>query len=59
MVKLKEIWIEQGNGRERAIRLDWDNDQHQRIEIEDDSPKAVAHALKIAGSFVANVMVQE
>lgn len=43
MAKLKKIWIERDlakNDKEAAtaIRLDWDNGRHQRIEITGTSP---------------------
>lgn len=59
MVKLKNIWIENDFGEKQAIRIDWDNDQHQRIEIAENTPEAVAHALKVAGSLVNAEMVQK
>ena len=52
MTTLKKIWIELDVGEERAIRIDWKNDRHQRIKIEDDSPEAVARALIEAGALV-------
>ena len=52
MAKLKKIWIEHDFGEKRAIRIDWNNDRHQRIEFEDETPEAVARALKEAGSLV-------
>lgn len=52
MTTLKKLWIEHEFGEKRAIRIDWKNDRHQRIEIVDDSPEAVARALKEAGSLV-------
>ena len=58
MATLKKIWIEHESGHKRVIRLDWDNDRHQRVEIETITPKAVYRALKEAGSLVAAEMVQ-
>ena len=52
MAKLKKIWIEHEFGLKKAIRIDWDNDRHQRVEIKDGSPESVAMALKEAGSLV-------
>ena len=52
MAKLKKIWIEHNFGEKRAIRIEWNNDRHQRIEIEDETPEAVVRALKEAGSLV-------
>ena len=59
MVKLKALCIERDVDGKRVIRIDWDNDQHQRVVIEDDSPKAIAHAMKTARSFLMNDMIQE
>jgi hypothetical protein len=58
MAKLKKIWIEHDFGEKRAVRMDWDNDRHQRIEIEASTPESVARALKDAGSLVAAEMAQ-
>lgn len=52
MTTLKKIWIDHDFGEKRAIRIDWKNDRHQMIVIEDDTPEAVARALKEAGSLV-------
>jgi len=52
VAKVKEIWIEHDFGEKRAIRIDWDNDRHQRIVIEDGTPESVARALERAGSLV-------
>lgn len=52
MTTLKKLWIEHNFGEKRAIRIDWKNDRHQRIEIEDGTPEAVARALKEAGALV-------
>ena len=45
MATLNDIWIEKHEGKNPAIRLDWSNDRHQRIEIEGDSPTKVMIAL--------------
>lgn len=47
MAKLEKIWIEQ-NADSKAIRIDWDNDRHQRIEIEGDQPKDLIKAMAFA-----------
>ena len=55
MAKLSAIWLERNlsvDCKKQAIRIDWDNDRHQRIVIDSDSPDAVAHALKEAGFMV-------
>jgi len=48
MAKLDEIWIENHANSNPEIRLDWDNDRHQRIEIKGRNPLHVIEALKIA-----------
>jgi hypothetical protein len=51
MVKLDRIWIERGlsgSGENEAIRIDWDNDRHQRIEIKGNEPKDLIKALDFA-----------
>jgi len=55
MTKLMSIWLEPGG---KAIRIDWDNDRHQRIELTSGSPEGVAKALKEAGSLVNAERVQ-
>ena len=51
MAELKKFWIERNvvefKGND-AIRVDWDNDRHQRIEISGGSPKDVIQALGFA-----------
>lgn len=46
MAILSDIWIESYEGEKPAVRLDWSNDRHQRIEIEGDSPKEVARSIQ-------------
>jgi hypothetical protein len=58
MAKLQKIWIEHHFGEERAVRIDWDNDNHQRVEIESNAPESVARALKDAGSLVEAQIAQ-
>lgn len=48
MAKLEEIWIENHANSNPAIRIDWDNDRHQRIEIRGRNPLHVIEALKLA-----------
>ena len=52
MAKLEKIWIEHDDGEKRAIRIDWDNDRHQRVVIQDVTPQEVGHALKEAVGIV-------
>ena len=52
MVKLKKIWIEHDFGEMRAVRIDWDNDRHQRVEIKGSTPQDIARALKKAGALI-------
>jgi hypothetical protein len=52
VARLKKIWIEHDFGQKRAIRIDWKNDRHQRVEIEDDSPEAVSRALRTAAELL-------
>jgi len=58
LAKLKEIWIENESGLKKYIRIDWDNDRHQRVEIKGDSPESVAMALKEAGSLINSERVR-
>jgi len=51
MAKLKRIWIERDLadiGCKEAIHIAWDNDRHQRIELEGDTPKDMIKALDFA-----------
>lgn len=52
MAKLEKIWIEHDDDEKRTIRIDWDNDRHQRVPIKGATPQAVGHALKEAGGIV-------
>lgn len=52
MATLKKIWVEENEKGNSAIRIDWDNDRHQRVEIEGDTPESVSAALKEAGALV-------
>ena len=45
---LEKIWIENLANSNPAIRVDWDNDRHQRIEIKGRNPLHVIEALKLA-----------
>ena len=48
MAKLERISIEKplGLNGKRGIRIDWDNDRHQEIEIEGDTPKDLIETLQ-------------
>lgn len=53
MAKLKIIWIERDLTKidketNDAIRMDWDNGRHQRIDIKGGNPLQVIAALKAA-----------
>ncbi len=48
MAKLEKIWVETHANSNPAIRMDWDNDRHQRIEIKGRNPLQVIEALKLA-----------
>ena len=53
MANLRKLWIESdlSNTKEstqEAIRIDWDNDRHQRIEIKGRNPLQLISALKLA-----------
>ncbi len=48
MANLKEIWIERYFDLDVAIRLDWENDMHHRIEIKGTAPQDVMEALILA-----------
>ena len=52
MAKLDKIWIEHDDGEKWAIRIDWDNDRHQRVPIKGVTPQAVSLALREAGYFI-------
>jgi len=52
MSHLEKIWIETDKGGKKAIRLDWNNHRHQRIELESDCPASVTRALKKASRLI-------
>ena len=63
MTKLNRIWIERDLSETTkdtniAIRIDWDNDRHQRIVIKDDTPSGVSMALEEAVALVNAERVQ-
>lgn len=62
MTKLERIWIESGlgsTGGNEAIRIDWDNDRHQRIEIKGDKPEDLIKALDFAVRFLKSEMMDK
>lgn len=56
MAKLKHFWIEKDNSLETVgyfvIRIDWDNDRHQQVEIRGSTPKAVFTAFQEAAALI-------
>lgn len=43
---LEELWFEQDeNQQNMAIRLDWDNDRHSRVALNDITPEHILHGL--------------
>lgn len=46
MTKLLNISLERNELTPNAIRVDWDNDRHQRVVIKDNNPLEVVNALK-------------
>lgn len=44
MARLIEVWVESSANQNPAIIVDWDNDRHQRIEIEGEGPADVIAA---------------
>lgn len=62
MAKLDRIWIERdaaGIESNEAMRIDWDNDRHQRIEIKGDEPKDIIKALDFAVRLLKSEMANE
>ena len=64
MAKLKEMWVETDlskvdDSTPTAIRIDWDNDRHQRIEIKGRSPLQVISALKRAALALEEDLYKE
>lgn len=58
MTKLERIWIEKDLDNE-AIRIDWDNDRHQRIEIKGNEPKDLIKALDFAVRLLKSEMIDK
>ncbi len=54
MAKLQEIWIEHNANQRPAIRIDWDNDRHYRIEIGGTNPLHLINAFKKASHILEN-----
>ena len=46
MALLEKIWIEWALDENGAIRIDWDNDRHQRIPLGSGSPDETLRALE-------------
>ena len=59
MANLKKIWIEEVEGEKPAIRMDWDNDRHQRIEIKGSNPLHVISALNGAALMLEEELDKE
>ena len=64
MAKLDRIWIERDLaeiGQKEAIRIDWDNGRHHRIEIEGDKPvdlvRAMDFAVRLIKSELSNDLI--
>lgn len=47
MTKMTKLWICAGDSRERGVtlRIDWDNDRHQAVEIKSLEPEDVVQGL--------------
>ena len=59
MTRLTEIWIEHHAGQKPAIRLDWDNDYHHRVEIEGSNPIQVMNALRYLDGLIRESLHKE
>jgi hypothetical protein len=53
MAKLKDIWVEENIGQNKAIRIDWSNDRHQRVEIKGSGVDDVIDALDLIAHELA------
>jgi len=56
MAKLKKIWIDEYQKFDKpfkAIRIDWDNDRHQSIEISGDSPNDLLRTIERMHSVIS------
>ena len=61
MAKLKEIWIERdlaGISEKEAIRIEWDNDRHQRIKVYGSRPIDLIHAFQQAVMVLENELAE-
>lgn len=58
MAKLKKIWIEHNSNQNPAIRIDWDNDRHQRIEIYGSKPFHLINAFKKAALALEEELIE-
>lgn len=52
MTNSVKIWIERDSGVDRAIRVDWDDDWHQRVKIDDATPQAMIRALRDTAQLI-------
>ena len=54
MTSLQTIWIEKDpeSGAPAALRVDWDNDRHQRIELSSTDAVGVMKALDFAKRLI-------
>lgn len=64
MAQLKDIWIERDladvdDDSPKALRIDWDNDRHQRIEIKGDEPVDLIKALDFAVRLLKSEMIDK
>lgn len=48
MAELKSLWVEKDGDSPVAIRIDWDNERHQRIPVYGLSPEFVIVTLRRA-----------
>ncbi len=56
MAKLKEIWIENHDDSNPAIRIDWDNDYHEKVELQGANPLHVMEALMVAALRIESAL---
>jgi len=45
--KLKKLWISEFSGR-IELRIDWENDRHQAIELRGNRPEDIKNMLELA-----------
>jgi hypothetical protein len=53
MAKLKDIWVEENIGQNKAFRVDWSNGWHQRVEIKGSNPSDVVDSLSLLAHLIA------